>query len=259
MRCPNCATENTSRAKFCQECGKRLPLVCADCGHEIAAGAKFCVNCGHPVTAAPAAGPPVSEPHGPDADRPAKSGQNAERRQLTVLFSDLVGSTALSERLDPEDYRELIAHYRSTVADIVGQYGGQVANFVGDGIVVYFGYPVAQEGSAYAAAITALEITEAAPGIAECTKTPELSNSGTRGLAHRFGGGRRDRLRGAHRKDVPVRGYTERGGANPGLCGGRAGRHFGHHQAGLSVRSCISSLSTARCSTVCMSRWSCFV
>jgi class 3 adenylate cyclase len=70
---------------------------------------------------------------------------SAERRQVTVMFSDLVGSTALSTRLDPEDLREVISAYQRCVADTVRRSGGFVARYMGDGVLIYFGYPVAHE------------------------------------------------------------------------------------------------------------------
>jgi class 3 adenylate cyclase len=72
----------------------------------------------------------------------------AERRQVTVMFSDLVGSTALSARMDPEDLREVISGYQKCVADIVQRFGGFVAKYMGDGVLVYFGYPQAHEDDA---------------------------------------------------------------------------------------------------------------
>ena len=72
----------------------------------------------------------------------------AERRQVTVMFSDLVGSTALSARMDPEDLREVIAAYQKCVAETVGRFGGFVAKYMGDGVLVYFGYPQAHEDDA---------------------------------------------------------------------------------------------------------------
>jgi class 3 adenylate cyclase len=69
----------------------------------------------------------------------------AERRQVTVMFSDLVGSTALSARMDPEDLREIISAYQKCVAETVGRFGGFVAKYMGDGVLVYFGYPQAHE------------------------------------------------------------------------------------------------------------------
>jgi class 3 adenylate cyclase len=72
----------------------------------------------------------------------------AERRQVTVMFSDLVGSTALSARIDPEDLREVISAYQKSVAETVGRFGGFVARYMGDGVLVYFGYPQAHEDDA---------------------------------------------------------------------------------------------------------------
>jgi len=72
----------------------------------------------------------------------------AERRQVTVMFSDLVGSTALSARMDPEDLREVISAYQKCVAETVQRFGGFVAKFMGDGVLVYFGYPQAHEDDA---------------------------------------------------------------------------------------------------------------
>src|SRR6202158_3695333 len=67
----------------------------------------------------------------------------AERRQVTVMFADLVGSTALSGRMDPEDLREVISAYQKCVAETVRRFGGFVAKYLGDGVLVYFGYPQA--------------------------------------------------------------------------------------------------------------------
>src|SRR5262249_39349200 len=73
---------------------------------------------------------------------------DAERRQLTVMFCDLAGSTALSARLDPEDYREVITTYHRAIADVVSGLDGFVAKYMGDGVLVYFGYPQAHEDDA---------------------------------------------------------------------------------------------------------------
>jgi class 3 adenylate cyclase len=77
-----------------------------------------------------------------------KPQDTAERRQVTVMFSDLVGSTALSARIDPEDLREVIAAYQKCVAETVQRFGGYVAKYMGDGVLVYFGYPQAHEDDA---------------------------------------------------------------------------------------------------------------
>ena len=85
----------------------------------------------------------------------------AERRQVTVMFSDLVGSTALSARMDPEDLREVISAYQNCVAETVGRFGGFVAKYMGDGVLVYFGYPQAHEDDAEQAVRAGLDLVAA--------------------------------------------------------------------------------------------------
>jgi len=85
----------------------------------------------------------------------------AERRQLTVLFCDLVGSTALSEQLDPEEYHTVVRAYQETSTAVVRRYDGHIAQHLGDGLLVYFGYPLAHEDDAQRAVRTGLEIIEA--------------------------------------------------------------------------------------------------
>ena len=85
----------------------------------------------------------------------------AERRQLTVMFSDLVGSTALSARMDPEDFREVISAYQNSVAETVGHFGGFVAKYMGDGVLIYFGYPQAHEDDAERAVRAGLQLVKA--------------------------------------------------------------------------------------------------
>ena len=87
--------------------------------------------------------------------------REAERRQLTVMFCDLVGSTALSTRLDPEDLRELIGAYHRAVAETVGRFDGFVAKYMGDGVLIYFGYPQAHEDDAERAVRAGLAVIEA--------------------------------------------------------------------------------------------------
>ena len=107
---------------------------------------------------APAASKPVlaAEP---------KTRDSAERRQVTVLFSDLVGSTALSARMDPEDLREVISAYQKCVAETVQRFGGFVAKYMGDGVLVYFGYPQAHEDDAERAVRAGLELVAAIGGL----------------------------------------------------------------------------------------------
>jgi class 3 adenylate cyclase len=91
----------------------------------------------------------------------APSEDRAERRQVTVMFSDLVGSTALSARMDPEDLREVISAYQKCVAETVQRFGGFVAKYMGDGVLVYFGYPQAHEDDAERAVRAGLELVAA--------------------------------------------------------------------------------------------------
>ena len=94
-----------------------------------------------------------------------KPSDTAERRQVTVMFSDLVGSTALSARMDPEDLREVIAAYQKCVAETVRRFGGFVAKYIGDGVLVYFGYPEAHEDDAEQAVRAGLELIAAVAGL----------------------------------------------------------------------------------------------
>ena len=99
-----------------------------------------------------------SAPSAPPEDR-------AERRQVTVMFSDLVGSTALSARMDPEDLREVISAYQKCVAETVQRFGGFVAKYMGDGVLIYFGYPQAHEDDAERAVRAGLELVAAVGGL----------------------------------------------------------------------------------------------
>src|SRR5262249_20356386 len=84
----------------------------------------------------------------------------AERRQLSVLFCDLVDSTALAARLDPEEWREVVRAYQDTCAKVIARYEGHIAQYLGDGLLVYFGYPQAHEEDAQRAVRTGLGIVE---------------------------------------------------------------------------------------------------
>ena len=119
-----------------------------------------------------------------------RSVDTAERRQVTVMFSDLVGSTACSARMDPEDLREVISGYQKCVADTVQRFGGFVAKYMGDGVLVYFGYPQAHEDDAERAVRAGLELVAAISGF-EDPRAP------TDACGHRNGTGssrRPDRL-----------------------------------------------------------------
>jgi class 3 adenylate cyclase len=103
----------------------------------------------------------------------------AERRQLTVMFCDLVGSTALSTKLDPEDLRGIIGSYHRSVADLVERNGGFVAKYMGDGVLAYFGYPRASEHDAERAVRAGLALVEAVPKLATAADSPLHVRIGT--------------------------------------------------------------------------------
>ena len=125
---------------------------------------------GATATLAPASKPihPVEQPtHQDDQRAQAQSppvdprAPEAERRQLTVLFCDLVDSTALASRLDPEDWREVVQAYQETCAKVIARYEGHIAQYLGDGLLVYFGYPQAHEDDAQRAVRAGLGMVEA--------------------------------------------------------------------------------------------------
>src|SRR6516165_96788 len=151
MRCPSCMAENAESRRFCAECGSPLPSQCPACGFENEPAARFCGGCGKLMgQAGPAAQISVS----------AATRTDAERRQLTVMFCDLVGSTELSSRLDPEDLREVYAAYHQAVAGVVKSFEGFVAKYMGDGVLVYFGYPRAHEDDAERAVRAGLGVVD---------------------------------------------------------------------------------------------------
>src|SRR5271155_5163749 len=106
----------------------------------------------------------------PATDKATKD--TAERRQLTIMFCDLVGSTALSTRLDPEDMREIVGAYHRCCADLITRAGGFVARYMGDGVLAYFGYPQVHEHAAERAVVAGLALAEAVPMLKTAAGTP---------------------------------------------------------------------------------------
>ncbi len=152
MICPRCGANVASGKKFCGDCGSPLPWRCRACGSENPPDKRFCGDCGAAQTSGSTALP---EPP------PAAIAPLPERRQLTVMFADLVGSTPLGARLDPEDLREVMSTYHNCVASVVVRFDGFVAHYVGDGVLIYFGYPQAHEDNAERAARAGLAIVKA--------------------------------------------------------------------------------------------------
>jgi len=118
MRCTKCGRENPESQQFCGDCGSPLGNSCARCGVENPAGQKYCGDCGASLsqpTAAPQSADPAAAPVAVEHGNPHEVPEG-ERRHLTVLFCDLVGSTAIASHLDPEEWREIVADYHRAAA-----------------------------------------------------------------------------------------------------------------------------------------------
>src|SRR5262250_2484614 len=148
MLCPQCRFENRARVSFCEECGARLDLACASCGATVPAGRKLCGSCGKPLAAQPAA-PRFASPeaytpkHLAEKILTSKAALEGERKQVTVLFCDIVDSSRLAERLDPEAMHEVMDQALRLMAEAVHRYEGTVNQFLGDGLMALFGAPAA--------------------------------------------------------------------------------------------------------------------
>jgi class 3 adenylate cyclase/tetratricopeptide (TPR) repeat protein len=151
MRCQKCSAENREGAKFCTQCATSLRRLCQKCGGENPPEARFCADCATPLDD-PA---PVREV--------AETAENltGERRHLTVLLCDLVGSTAIAAQLDPEEWRETVAGYHGAAADAITRFGGYVAKYLGDGVMAFFGYPEAHDNDSERAVRAGLALLEA--------------------------------------------------------------------------------------------------
>ena len=168
MNCANCGSENSSSAKFCQECGATLAAGCPTCGFVNAPGAKFCSECGTGLSGAPAsasatsvaARPAAARPPAARASVPATATEGAERRVVSVLFADLVGFTPFAEERDAEDVRETLTHYFETARQVIERYGGTIEKFIGDAVMAVWGAPTAQEDDAERAVRAALDLVE---------------------------------------------------------------------------------------------------
>ncbi len=152
MECPSCGAANPGGKRFCGDCGAQLVLRCPACASESPPGKKFCGDCGASL---------AGDATPPEDAAPAPPAPKVERRQLTVMFCDLVGSTELSRRLDPEDLREVMRRYQDTVAGEVARFEGHVAKFLGDGVLAVFGWPRAYEDQAERAVRSGLAAVEA--------------------------------------------------------------------------------------------------
>ncbi len=167
MICPDCRTPNPDHARFCLNCGVALVNRCANCGAELPAGARFCTGCGEPVGGATqveaarhsrlAAAAPA-----PLAQKMQAPRLTGERKVVTALFADVVGSTALAERLDPEDWTALMNGAFDRLATAVYRYEGTIARLLGDALLAFFGAPVTHEDDPVRSVRAALDMIEAA-------------------------------------------------------------------------------------------------
>ena len=162
MYCQNCSAENRPGAKFCVQCATPLRRLCPTCGSESPAEARFCEQCAASLDAAPVR-----------AEAKSLDVTSGERRHLTVLFCDLVGSTAIATRLDPEQWRETLAGFHCAAAEAIVRFEGYVAQYLGDGVMAYFGWPVAHDNDAERAACAGLAILDA---IAKLNEHPMRSS-----------------------------------------------------------------------------------
>jgi len=175
MQCPKCHAENPEQAKFCLECGAKLQVVCPQCGAALPPAAKFCLECGAKLVASP---PPPSPVAAPDllaerlmrlvpkeyAERLlATRGQaGGDRRLVTILFSDVKGSTAMAEKLDPEEVMEVMNGAFEALIPPIYRHEGTLARLMGDAILAFFGAPLSHEDDPERAIRAALEIQESA-------------------------------------------------------------------------------------------------
>ncbi len=157
--CPNCSFENPEGARFCMSCGTALERRCKVCGTELPPQARFCMSCGTPVDDGPPARPATVEQ--------AALALPEERRQVTVVFADLSGYTAVAESMDPEAVKSLVESCLRRLGEEVERYGGRVDKYIGDNVMSIFGAPVAHEDDAERAVRAALGMQDAMAGINE--------------------------------------------------------------------------------------------
>jgi class 3 adenylate cyclase/tetratricopeptide (TPR) repeat protein len=170
MICPQCQSDNPSNAAFCDQCGARLETACPNCGEPNRRSAKFCRNCGQSINQTATTSPTSrsGEP-APDTYVPKHLAEKilatrhileGERKQVTVLFADIRGSTSLVEGIDPEEAQKIIDPVLHVMMDAVHRYEGTVNQVLGDGIMALFGAPLAHEDHALRACYAALAMQE---------------------------------------------------------------------------------------------------
>ncbi len=166
MRCSSCGSENREGRKFCAGCGGALGLACAACGANNQPGERFCGECGKPLAGAAKQStqrdPRSYTPkHLADKILQSKSALEGERKQVTILFADVRGSTELASELDPEEWHRIMDRFFQILAEGVHRFEGTVNEYRGDGIMALFGAPIAHEDHAQRACYAALHLRDA--------------------------------------------------------------------------------------------------
>ncbi len=173
MNCPHCQTVNPAGAQFCLNCGKELGQKCGNCQAELAPDASFCMYCGHPVRVASADDDERLSRLAASAPKPlaekvrASSDISGERRVVTVLFVDVVGSTVLAEQLDVENWSAIMNGAFERITPAIYRYEGTIARLMGDSLVAFFGAPVAHEDDPMRAVNAALDVLDLAKTYAQ--------------------------------------------------------------------------------------------
>ena len=165
--CDSCGAQNPAQAKFCMSCGAGLERTCPACGTVAPPQAKFCMSCGTALDSTPAA---ATRPQAPVA-QPPRAELPEERRQVTVVFADLSGYTAVAEQMDPEAAKSLVDRSLRRLGQEVDRYGGSVDKYIGDNVMAVFGAPVAHEDDAERAVRAALGMQESMGEINEGLET----------------------------------------------------------------------------------------
>jgi class 3 adenylate cyclase/tetratricopeptide (TPR) repeat protein len=174
MRCPRCGAGNDDSARFCEDCGSPLALICQNCGTPATPGKRFCRQCGAPVSDSRSDEAP-SRVVGAAGNAQVDNTAVAERRLVSVLFADLVGFTSLSETRDAEEVRDLLSRFNEICRVAVERYGGIVENFIGDAVLAVWGSPTAHEDDAERAVRCGLELVEAISVLGIEVNAPGLS------------------------------------------------------------------------------------
>ena len=164
MKCPECQFENPKTAKFCVECGSKLEILCPDCGFSNSPSFKFCGECGYNFIPAKEISDTIIETEDLPFPSPEEKQYRyvapiiGERKYVTVLFSDLTGYTEMSERLDPEEAKDITTHIFDLISKIVSKYDGFIEKFAGDAVMALFGAATSHEDDPVRAIRAAREI-----------------------------------------------------------------------------------------------------